>query len=203
VVVSNHNNSCTVFDGSLLQKIDDTACRILVERSSRLIGENQLGAVHKRAGDRDALPLAPRQGPRLVVDPVSKPEAIEDRSTALSHLARRAVAELHRHFDVFVGRQRIEQIVHLEDKADITSHRDQLTRAEVRQAMPEHLDRALLHGAERSDKGQQGGFAGPRRSGHHDELPCPDLYPIVEQHLVARLTLPIEVIQAVHPYRWM
>ena len=59
----------------------------------------------------------------------------------LAHLRRREPAgKLQRHLDVLVGRQRLEQIVHLEDEADLAPHPHQFAGAEPRQVAAEHLD---------------------------------------------------------------
>ena len=58
----------------------------------------------------------------------------------------------------------------------------------------------LVSGAQRPDQGQERRLAGPRRSGHHDELPGRDLDPVVEQDLVARLAFAVIVVHALDPH---
>jgi len=48
---------------------------------------------------------------RGVVDAVAEPQALQHPGAALPHLAECTVSELRRHLDVFVGGERIEQIV--------------------------------------------------------------------------------------------
>ena len=166
-----------------------------VERSGRLVGEHQLRPVRQRARDRDALPLAAGQRARLVVDPVAEAETLQHRDAAAAHLGgRQAAGKLQRHLDVFIGRQRLEQIVHLEDEADLAPHMHQLAGAEPRQVAAEHLEPALLQRAQRADQRQQRGLARPRRAGHHDKLSGQNLDADIEQHLKARLALAVKEI---------
>ena len=174
----------------------------VVERGGGLVGEHQLRPVRQRPRDRDALPLAAGQRARLVVDAMAEPEPLQHRDAAAAHFRRRKLAgQLQRHLDVLVGRQRLEQIVHLEDEPDLAPHADQFARAEMRQVAAEHLEPALLQRAQRADQRQQRGLSGPGRAGHHDQLSGQDVEADVEQHLEARLALAIKEVERLGAYQ--
>ena len=135
-----------------------------------------------------------------MVDAVAEPQALQHPGAALPHLAGCSVAELRRHLDVFVGGERIEQIVHLKDETDVAPHFDEFAAAELRQVAAEHVDPAFLSRAQCPDQGQQSGLSGPRGAGHHDELTRGNLDRVAEQDLVARFALTVIVVQAVHPH---
>ena len=86
VIVGDHHDRRAVLDGHLLQQADDVHRRILVERRGRLVGEDQPWMVDEGAADRDPLAFAARQEPRLVVDAVAEPEALQDFGAALAHI---------------------------------------------------------------------------------------------------------------------
>ena len=187
-----------MLDRRRLEQVDHLPGRLPVERRRRLVGENQARPVDQRAGDRHPLALAARQHPRLIVDAVSKAEPVEDLGAAPAHRVRPFVAELHRHLDVFVGGQRVEQVMHLKDKADIAPDRDEFPRRQPRQIAAEDFDAAFLHRAQGADQGQERRLAGARGTGHHDQLARRNVDPVVEQHLVARHTLAVKVVEPVH-----
>ena len=178
---------------------------IVESLSSAAVGSSariSLGLVDERAADRDPLALAAREEPRLVVDAMAEPEALQHPGAALPHLAGRSVAELRRHLDVFVGGERIEQIVHLKDETDVAPHLDELARR--RAATRSRPSTSILPScdrAQRPDQGQQGGLAGPRGAGHHDELTRRDLDRVVEQDLVSRFAFTVVVVQRLRPAR--
>ncbi len=184
----------------MLEQTDDVDSRILVEGRGRLVGEHQPWVIHQGPADRDPLAFAARQKSRLVIDAVAEPEALQDSGAAPPHLSRRGVAELRRHFDVLEGGQRVEQIVHLKNETDVSPYSDEFAAAQPRQIAAEHLDPPLLDRAQRPDQGQEGGLAGPRGTGHHDQLTRRDLDPIVEQDLVSRLAFTVVVVQPFNPH---
>src|SRR5579883_3458371 len=138
--------------------------------------------------------FATRQHPRPVVDTVAKPELLEDFDAASAHLLRPLAAKLHGHFDIFVGAQRVEQVVHLKDKADVAPHSDKLARRQLRQFATEYRNAPRLDRTERSDQGQQRRLAGARGTGHHDQLGRLNFDAIVEQNLIARGPLAVEMV---------
>ena len=74
---------------------------------------------------------------------MAKAEPLEDFGAAAAHCVGPFVPELHRHLDVFVRGQRVEQIMHLKDETDVAPHLDQAVRRQPRQIAAEDFDRAL------------------------------------------------------------
>ena len=135
---------------------------------------------------------------RLVVEAMAEPEPVQHLDPELAHVRRRArPVELQGKLDVLVGAQRVEQIVHLKDEADAAPDPHQLARRERCQVLPQHLDPALLHRAQRADQGQHRGFARARGAGHHHQLSGRDVDMVVEQHLKPRVALAVEEIDGV------
>ena len=108
VVMRYHHDGRTILNGSLLEQTDDIHRCIPIERCGRLVGEDQSRAIDERAADRDPLPLAAREKPRLVTDPVAEPEALENAGAAPPKFGRRSISELCRHLDVLVSGKRLE-----------------------------------------------------------------------------------------------
>ena len=90
--------------------------------------------------------------------------------------------------------------MHLEDEADVAPHVDEFAAAKPRQIVAEHLDLPFMDRAQSPDQGQQGGLAGPRGAGHHDQLPSRNLDPIIEEDLVACFALTVIVVQPRYPH---
>ena len=92
---------------------------LAVERAGRLVGQNDLAAVHQRPGDRHALLLAAGELVGQMIEPVAEPQ----RASAASRPAPRRVARRHAgidggDFDIFLGGCGRHQIVALEDEAE-------------------------------------------------------------------------------------
>ena len=201
MVMRHHHDRGAVLDGQILEQADDIAGRVRVERGGRLVGQHQFGAVGERARNRHPLALSPRQRARLVLGTRAEPQALQHGDAALAHFrGRMAAGELQRHLHILVGGQRLEEVVHLEDKADVAPDAHQPARPEPGEIMAEDVDPALLQRAQRADQGQQCGLARARRAGHHHQLPGLDREPDVEQHLVLRVALAIGEIDAVDPH---
>ena len=201
VVVGHHDDRGAVLDGQILEEAHDIAGRIGIEGGGRLVGQDQPRAVGKGARDRHPLALAARQLARLVVDAGAEPEALQHGDAALAHLrARMAAGELQRHLHILVGGQRFEEIVHLEDKADVAPDMHEIAGGQPGEIMAHQVDPALLDRAQRADQGQQRGLPRARRAGHHHQLPGLDRKPDVEQHLVLCVALAVVKIDGVDPH---
>ena len=153
-----------------MSKLTTVALEFLIQGSSRLIGKDQLRAIHECASNRHPLTLAAGERARLVVDAMSETEPLEHVHAALSHLPCRATAELYSHLDVLVGRQRVEQIVGLENETEISAHVHELLARQAGEIAIEDPDGALLHRAQGTDQADESRLAGTRRSGHDHEL---------------------------------
>ena len=89
-----------------------------VEAARRLVAEEEPRPPHDRAGDRDALALAAREGPRERAGPSEEPDPVEHLARLAASLGLRAAREEERQRDVLLGRQLRQQVVELEDEAD-------------------------------------------------------------------------------------
>jgi hypothetical protein len=195
-IVRHHEDRGAVFGRGLLEQIEDLEGRGPVECRGRLVGEDQPGTVDEGARDRHALRFAGRKRARLAVDPVGEAEPFENGDPAPPHLARRAGADLHRHLDVLVGRQRVEQVVRLEDEPDVAPYRGQLAPAEMRQVAAQHLDLAALDRAQGADQRQEGGLAGAGGAAEDDALTRHNCHRDIEQDLVLRRAAAEGVVEA-------
>lgn len=73
-VVGDHQDGPAVLASQLLEHGDSLTAGLLVQRGSRLVGQDQLGLVDQAAGDGDSLLLSAGQGVGLVVDPLAESE---------------------------------------------------------------------------------------------------------------------------------
>ena len=107
------------------KQLHDVSDRLGVERGGRLVGQDERRAVDQGPGDRDPLPLAAREVGRRIGEPVAQPELGEQpRRTAGSSRRRGRRLERGGHPDVLDRRQRAEQVVLLEDEADLPAELD-------------------------------------------------------------------------------
>src|SRR5215472_16340061 len=97
-----HDDGATFLDCKFLEKLDHSIGRHLVEGCGWFVREYQFGTIDQSASDRNPLPLRAGQSLRLVVDAVAKSQTRQDDGSSLPHRLRRAVAELHRHLNIFI-----------------------------------------------------------------------------------------------------
>jgi hypothetical protein len=69
-VVGHHNHPAVGLHRGRDEQLHHSLARGVVERGGRLIAENQAGLVHKCAGERNALLLAPRKRLGKRVEPI-------------------------------------------------------------------------------------------------------------------------------------
>jgi len=131
----------------------------------------------------------PPEGARHVVDALGETEPGQNIDAAPAHFGFQAGAELHRHFHVLKRGQRSEQIVKLEDEADIAAHLYEISLAQPRQPVSENRDLSFLNLADRTDEGEERGLARAGGAGHHHELARTYCQRVVEQDLVAGVVL--------------
>ena len=114
---------------------------------------------------------------------------------------RRVILEVDSHVDVFRRSQRVEQVMRLEDEADVPADRHQLLLAQTPQLLSQDLNAAFLDGAQGPDQGQQRRLTAARGAGQDDQLARADLEVQVEEHLLADLPLAVGVVQAADMHR--
>ena len=71
---------------------------------------------------------------------------------------------LERHLHVLARRQRVEQVVRLEDVADAPAHADERGLARAAELLAEHAEAPLLRRAERADEREERRLARARRA---------------------------------------
>ena len=102
--------------GLLGKEVDHLRRRRIVEVRGRLVGEQQLGAVHHRARDGDALLLALRQlarPPRAFVSDAEGAERVGDARVVLRHLR-----EVLRKAQVVAHAEMLHEVQRLQHDAD-------------------------------------------------------------------------------------
>jgi hypothetical protein len=139
----------------------------------------------ERPRDRHALTLAARELARVLVQVLAEADRLEHGAGAGADRAP-ACARLHqeRHLDVLVRRERLDQVVGLENEADLLPHRFEHGLARAAELLTEHRERAVLRRAERPDQREQRRLPAPRRAGHDHNLALGDVDRDVEEDLL-------------------
>lgn len=104
--------------GQLVEQRHDFRAAVAVEGAGGFVGENDMAAVHQRAGDRYPLLLAAGQLVRTVGSALCQAQALEQGPRAGVPLARRGAGVDRRHLDVFLGRGGGDQVIALEHEAE-------------------------------------------------------------------------------------
>ena len=90
-----------------------------VEVAGRLVGDDQFRVGDDRPGDADALLLPAGELPRPVVHAVRQADQVQRRFHLLAALLLRQRQKQQRQLDVLVGGEHRQQVVELEDEADV------------------------------------------------------------------------------------
>ena len=129
-----------------------------------------------------------------------KPEPGEDLDAALVHLRGRARPECRGHPHVLDRRKRAEQVVLLEDEADVLAQLDPAALAGVRQVVAEDVEAALLASRRSAPmRVSKVDLPEPDGPGHDHDLAPADLQVVVEEHLGPRLAGAVGVVHALRP----
>ena len=161
-----------------------------VERAERLVEQEHAGAVDQRAGERDALSLAPGElAGAAPLEPLQahRGEGLLRAAVPLGPLDlahAEPVLDVPQHVEV--GEQRVV----LEDGVDVA-----LERGAPGDVDPAELDRAVGRELEAGDQPEHGGLARARRAEHGEELAVGD----VEVHAVDRDDGAERLAQAAEP----
>ena len=145
-----------------------------VEVAGGLVGEDDLGFVDEGAGHGHPLLLAPRQLGRLVGDPLLEMQEVEQLLRLFQRLLAGEPRDHGRQGHILRGRELGQQMVELEDEADVTV-------AEVRQRLVLEAadvgalddDGPAVGAVERADDVQQGRLAGTGRADNRHYLTIP------------------------------
>src|SRR5258708_28040568 len=118
--------------------------RRMIESRRRLIANNKTGLMHKRASDGDALLLSARELGRQRVTTAIQAEVIQQRSGSVHRFRALYARGNQRYGSILGGRQRWEQVVLLENKAQVLpSKGDLLVRGEMLNLLAKQLYLAL------------------------------------------------------------
>ena len=135
------------------QKLDDLSSGRFIEIAGRLVGDDDRGIGHERAGERNALLLAAGQLGRVMVEPAAQSDRRQLVLGARECVAR--AGEFERHRDVFQRCHGRDQVEGLEHDADIPA-------AKAREFILIELAQVLSGNDDRT-------AVGPLQSGHHHE----------------------------------
>ena len=143
-----------------------------VKRASGFVGEDDLSAVHQRTGDGDALLLAAGELAGFMLGAFAEAEAGKQRFGAFFPRFAVRTGVDGRNSDVFPGFEVGEQVVALEDKADVFApERGAFLRAEVSGVFAVDVILAGAGAVKAAEDIHQGGFARPRLADDGDHFP--------------------------------
>ena len=119
-VVRDHDDRLAVLAIERLQQLEDLVAGLAIEVAGRLVAEQQRRVGDDRARDADALLLAAGELARVVLRAVGQADDLErDRRARLRRSRLRQLREQQRQLDVALGGQHRQQVVELEDEADV------------------------------------------------------------------------------------
>ena len=113
-VVRDDDDRNALLAAGILQQLQDLLAGFIVERARGLVAQKQLGVLCQCAGDGHALLLAARKLCRKVAQALAQAN-LAKRLFGIERIGANLSCELN----VFEGRQVGDQIVELEDKADV------------------------------------------------------------------------------------
>ena len=116
-IVGDHDDRLLVLVDGVAHEVEDLGAGVRVEVSGRLVGEDDLGLARQGAGHRDPLLLPAGELARAVLQPVVETDRRDDLVDP--RLVAGLAAEHQREEDVLPGVERGDQVVRLEDEADL------------------------------------------------------------------------------------
>jgi hypothetical protein len=118
-VVRHHDDGLAMLAIERLEKIEDLVPRLAVEIAGGLIAQQQRRIRDNGASDADALLLSTRQLAWPMPGAVVQRDQRERRGDALATLGTIEFREQQRQLDIALRSKRRQQVVHLEDEADV------------------------------------------------------------------------------------
>ena len=129
-IVRHHDDRLAVLAVERLQQVEDLVAGLAIEVAGRLVAQQQRRIGDDRAGDADALLLAAGELARVVLRAVAEADDVErGRRRACVRSRLRQLGQQQRQLDVLARGQHRQQVVELEDEADVP-------RAPARRAAP-------------------------------------------------------------------
>ena len=154
-VVRDHDDRLAVLAVERLQQVEDLVAGLAIEVAGRLVAEQQRRVGDDRARDADALLLAAGELPRDSASSRSaRPTTDSATCDALAPLGLRQLGQQQRQLDVSRRGQHRQQVVELEDEADVARPPPrQLAAGQLVDAIAADVDRAARSAcrARRSD----------------------------------------------------
>jgi hypothetical protein len=185
----------------LIEELEHFLSALGVEIARGLVGEQQRGLSHQRAGDRDALALAPGKLRRMVAEAVREPDGRDQLEAALAALAPRRAAVEQRHFDVLEHGELRDQVEGLEDESDrpVADPRQAIVIQPRDVLAVEHV--ASARGAvETPEDVHQRGLARARCADDAHEFAAPDLQIDPTQHGHRRIASAVFLLDALEAH---
>src|SRR5688500_10572246 len=178
------------FGGQLVQQRHHLAAALRVERAGRLVGEDDLAAVHERARDGHALLLAAGELARPVAEALAEPEHAEQPLGARAPLGGGHAGVHRRHLDVARRARGGDQVVALEHEAEgLAPQPRQLVAAERRHVLAVEEVLAAAGPVEAAEDVHERGLARARGAHDGDELAGADVEVDAVQHLDLELAV--------------
>ncbi len=184
--------------GSLLvqfgQQLHHFVAVVGVQVTRRLVGQDQPGVGHDRAGDGHPLLLSPAQLLGKVVASVHHVHPLQGRLSFLRAFVRGSAKVKQRQFHVFEHRKLVDQVKALEDKTDVALAKlGTLPFGFVGHLVVHEVVFSLRRIVQQSHDIQQGGFPASRRTHDRAEFARVDLQVHIVQgggfHLFGRVGL--------------
>ena len=134
--------------------------RLLVEVSSRLVGQQDRRAHDEGARHGDTLLLAARQHPRFVREPLFEADAPQQRFGPRPSLSHRHPRDAQRHLGVLERIELRQQVMELEHEADVAiAECHHLRIRQHRQVDAVDRNRALIDAIETAEHVEQRAFS--------------------------------------------
>jgi hypothetical protein len=186
--VGDEEDGGAAFAGELAEEFDGGVAGDGIEGGGGFVGEDEAGLMGEGAGDGDALALAAGEGGGELITFGGETDGIEEMECALAACGGGGEirGEGGGHLDVAGGGEEGEEVVGLEDVADVASDLVLGGDIGVAEFVTEDLAGALLNRAERADEGEEGAFAGTAGAGEDDEFPGMDFQRHLLEHGLAR-----------------
>ena len=167
----NDDHGHAAFAAAVLQELEDGLAGLVIQRARRLVAEQELWVFGKRPRDRDALLLPTGQLRREIALPLLEPDLLQHRGGD-----ERVGAELGRDLHVFKGCEVRDQIVKLENKADLRTPVGGQTLLVIGgDLLPVDKDASLGEGIHAAEDIQKRGFSRAGLAHDHADLAPADL----------------------------
>ena len=118
-IVRHHHDRLAVLAVERLEQVEDLVAGLAIEIARRLVAEQQRRIGDDRARDADALLLAAGELPRIVIHRAREADDAQRHLHALAAVCLRQLRQQQRQLDVARGGQHRQQVVELEDEADV------------------------------------------------------------------------------------